>query len=172
MDTLENTQKENITFESINWNDVARRLICYREMIGLDRDAFADKLGISVNSLVSYELAKDRARIGLILEICKLCRMSPTWMLTGKGEPFNYEGDNLLDPLKIDKGAGVRRSSIRKDADEGLMSEEMFDFIKTIDEFKRKNKKTFLGWSEVYQIMLYMGYRRVANNAPHVDMVG
>lgn len=159
-----------ISVDDINWQDVAKRIINYREMIGLDRESFADKLGISVNSLASYELAKDRRRIGLILEICKNCRISPKWMLTGQGDPFNYENDELLDPLKLDKGAGVRRASTRKEADEGTMSGEMLEFILTVDEFKRKNKKLFLSWSEVYQLVLYLGYRKTTKKAPHVDI--
>lgn len=161
---------EELSVDNINWQEVGKRLISYREMIGVDRETFATKLGISINSLSGYELAKERKRIGLILEICKMIRVSPKWMLTGEGEPFDYQSDELLDPLKIEKGAGVRRSSARKDAEEGIITDEMFEFIKVIDDFKRKNKKSFLSWSEVYQIVKYIGYRRVADKAPHIDM--
>jgi DNA-binding XRE family transcriptional regulator len=162
---------EHLSVENIKWEEVAKRLINYREMTGIDRETFASKVGISINSLTSYEVAKERKSFGLILEICKVIRVSPKWMLTGEGDPFNYQSDeDLLDPLKIDKGAGVRRTSARKDAEEGVMADEMLEFIKSIDQFKRKNKKSFLSWSEVYQIVKYLGYRKVAEKAPHIDM--
>ncbi|MFO0837532.1 MAG: hypothetical protein U1D55_03330 [Phycisphaerae bacterium] len=42
------------------------------------------------------------------------------------------------------------------------MNEEQLDFIKAIDEYKRVNDRPFPTWTEVLDIMLYLGYRKVA----------
>lgn len=42
------------------------------------------------------------------------------------------------------------------------MNEEQLDFIKAIDEYKRVNHRPFPTWTEVLDVLLYLGYRRVA----------
>ena len=42
------------------------------------------------------------------------------------------------------------------------MNEEQLDFIKAVDEYKRVNDRRFPSWTEVLDIVLYLGYRRVA----------
>jgi hypothetical protein len=42
------------------------------------------------------------------------------------------------------------------------MNEEQLDFIRAIDEYKRVNSRPFPSWTEVLDIVLYLGYRRVA----------
>lgn len=42
------------------------------------------------------------------------------------------------------------------------ISEDVMEFIKAIDKFKKKNKRKFLAWSEVLEILRSLGYRKVA----------
>ncbi len=42
------------------------------------------------------------------------------------------------------------------------MNEEQLDFLRTVDEYKRVNHRAFPTWTEVLDIVLYLGYRRVA----------
>jgi len=67
------------------------------------------------------------------------------------------------------RGPGRRRGEIRKSAEEGEMSGEMLEFIMTIDEYKRINERPFPTNSEIYEIMKYLGYRRVAERAEHIN---
>jgi hypothetical protein len=60
------------------------------------------------------------------------------------------------------RGPGRRRTDYRRAAEEGCMNEEQLDFIKAIDEYKRVNNRPFPTWTEVLDIVLYLGYRRVA----------
>jgi len=60
------------------------------------------------------------------------------------------------------RGPGIRRSPERKAAEEGEMTDEQFDFLLTIDRYKRDNKKPFPTWTEVLDIIKAMGYRKVA----------
>lgn len=50
------------------------------------------------------------------------------------------------------------------------MSGELLEFIMTIDDYKRINEKPFPTWSEIFEIIHYLGYRRVADQAKHINM--
>lgn len=60
------------------------------------------------------------------------------------------------------RGPGRRRTDYRRDAEEGHMNEEQLEFIKAIDEYKRVNHRPFPTWTEVLDLILYLGYRKVA----------
>lgn len=62
------------------------------------------------------------------------------------------------------RGPGRRRTDYRRDAEEGHMNEEQLEFIKAMDEYKRANNRPFPTWTEVLDLLLYLGYRKVA---PH-----
>ena len=49
------------------------------------------------------------------------------------------------------------------------MNEEQFAFIKAIDEYKRVNNRPFPTWTEVLEVIRYLGYRKVAQVAEHID---
>ncbi len=38
-----------------------------------------------------------------------------------------------------------------------------------VDEYKRINDRPFPSWSEVFEIIQYLGYRRVACPAEHIN---
>jgi hypothetical protein len=42
------------------------------------------------------------------------------------------------------------------------MNDEQFEFLLTIDSYKRENKKPFPTWTEVLDVIKAMGYRKVA----------
>lgn len=42
------------------------------------------------------------------------------------------------------------------------MNEEQLDFLKAVDEYKRVNDRPFPTLTEILDIVLYLGYRRVA----------
>lgn len=42
------------------------------------------------------------------------------------------------------------------------MNDEQLDFIKAMDEYKRVNDRPFPSLTEVLDVFLYLGYRRVA----------
>lgn len=60
------------------------------------------------------------------------------------------------------RGPGRRRTDYRRDAEEGHMNEEQLEFIKAMDEYKRVNSRPFPTWTEVLDVMLFLGYRKVA----------
>jgi len=67
------------------------------------------------------------------------------------------------------RGPGRRRGEIRRAAEEGEISGELLEFIMAIDEYKRINDRPFPSWSEVFEIIHYLGYRKVESKAQHIN---
>lgn len=42
------------------------------------------------------------------------------------------------------------------------MNEEQVELIRAVDEYKRVNNRPFPTWTEVLDLILYLGYRKVA----------
>ncbi len=49
------------------------------------------------------------------------------------------------------------------------MSDELLEFVLAIDDYKRVNKRPFPSWSEVFEVIRYLGYRKVAPRSEHID---
>lgn len=64
------------------------------------------------------------------------------------------------------RGPGKRRTEGRKAAEEGQMSDEQFEFLLAIDEYKKENNRPFPTWTEVLEVVKALGYRKVAEPQP------
>lgn len=71
--------------------------------------------------------------------------------------------------LERRRGPGRRRPEARRSAEEGEMNDEQFEFVMAIDEYKRINRRPFPTWTEVLEIIKYLGYRKVAERGEHLD---
>ncbi len=60
------------------------------------------------------------------------------------------------------RGPGRRLTDERKSAEQGQMSDEQFEFLLAIEEYKRKNTRPFPTWTEILEVIKAMGYRKVA----------
>lgn len=60
------------------------------------------------------------------------------------------------------RGPGRRRPDDRRSAEEGEMTDEQFEFIMAINEYKKVNNRPFPTWTEVLDVMKALGYRKVA----------
>jgi len=69
------------------------------------------------------------------------------------------------------RGPGKRRSDDRRSAEEGQMSDEQFEFLMAIDEYKKKNARPFPTWTEVLEVMKALGYRKVAEPSALAECV-
>ncbi|MFN0198015.1 MAG: hypothetical protein ACKVT0_14815 [Planctomycetaceae bacterium] len=67
------------------------------------------------------------------------------------------------------RGPGRRRGEVRRAAEEGEISGELLEFIMAVDEYKRINERPFPSWSEIFEIVQYLGYRKVADRAEHIN---
>ncbi|MCF7973714.1 MAG: hypothetical protein K9N55_07855 [Phycisphaerae bacterium] len=73
----------------------------------------------------------------------------------------NDRRDSVVDRrLGLDRrrGPGRRRSEDRKSAEEGNMSDEQFEFLMAIDDYKRLNDRPFPTWTEVLEVVKAIGY--------------
>jgi hypothetical protein len=76
---------------------------------------------------------------------------------------------NVMDRrlgLDRQRGPGKRRTDERRSAEEGQMSDEQFEFLMAIDEYRRKNARPFPTWTEVLEVIKAMGYRKIAEPQP------
>jgi len=73
--------------------------------------------------------------------------------------------------LERRRGPGVRRSDDRRNAEEGEMSAEQFEFIMAIETYKKVNKKMFPTWTEVLEVIRQCGYRKVQARDIRLDNV-
>jgi hypothetical protein len=72
---------------------------------------------------------------------------------------------NVVDRrLGLDRrrGPGRRLGDDRKAAEEGNMTDEQFEFLMAVDEYKKKNDRPFPTWTEVLEVIKALGYRKVA----------
>jgi hypothetical protein len=72
---------------------------------------------------------------------------------------------NIVDRrLGLDRrrGPGIRRDDDRKSAEEGEMTDEQFEFVMAVDQYKRQNNRPFPTWTEVLDVIKALGYRKVA----------
>jgi len=77
-----------------------------------------------------------------------------------------YEGPDRRTDWDRRRGPGRRRSDERRSAEEGEMTDEQFDFLMAIEEYKRANKRPFPSYTEVLEIAKALGYRLVAEPGP------
>jgi hypothetical protein len=78
-----------------------------------------------------------------------------------KGERRQNVVDRRLG-LDRRRGPGIRRDYERKSAEEGEMTDEQFEFLMAIDQYKRQNNRPFPTWTEVLDVIKAIGYRKVA----------
>ena len=60
------------------------------------------------------------------------------------------------------RGPGRRRSDDRRSAEEGEMTDEQFEFLMALNEYKVVNKRAFPTWTQVLDVIKALGYRKVA----------
>jgi hypothetical protein len=49
------------------------------------------------------------------------------------------------------------------------MGGELLEFVMAIDDYKRVNNRPFPSWSEVFEVIQYLGYRKIADLGEHID---
>jgi len=60
------------------------------------------------------------------------------------------------------RGPGKARPEERRAAEEGHMSDEQFEFLMAVDQYRKANNRPFPTWTEVLEVIKALGYRRVA----------
>src|SRR5580692_1849821 len=77
-------------------------------------------------------------------------------------------------PVAVDRRTGVdrrlqqqgeRRRLIDPTTCERDYSDEEIEFMKSMDQYKRENRRPFPTWSEVLEVLRALGYRKVAEQS-------
>lgn len=80
-----------------------------------------------------------------------------------KGDSRRRDSIDRRCQLDRRRGPGRRRSDTRRSAEEGEMTVAQFEFVQAINEYKRVNNRQFPSWTEILDILLAVGYRKVAD---------
>lgn len=72
----------------------------------------------------------------------------------------------MSEETKIKRSAGNTESKFCEVLPGSDYTQEELDFLKAIDEYKRKNNRPFPTWREVLRVFLGLGYQRVAAPGP------
>lgn len=80
---------------------------------------------------------------------------------SGYAGPERREADRRDTGLERRRGPGRRLSDERKSAEEGEMDPYQFEFVMAIQTYKKVNKRMYPTWTEVLEVLLQLGYRKV-----------
>lgn len=69
--------------------DVGKRIKILRKNKGMTQLELAEKLGLKANTITSYETGVRVPSDSVILSICRMFRVSESWLRTGDGEMFD-----------------------------------------------------------------------------------
>jgi hypothetical protein len=100
------------------------------------------------------------------------CRMTEVYAGPDRRGVDDSERRSVVDRrsgMERRRGPGRRRCEVRRNAEEGEITGELLEFVMAIDEYKRVNERPFPTWSEVFEIIQYLGYRKVAERAEHIN---
>lgn len=67
------------------------------------------------------------------------------------------------------RGPGRRRGEVRRAAEEGELSDDLLEFVMVVDEYKRINDRPYPTISEIFELVHYLGYRKVAERSEHIN---
>ena len=158
------TKYEEIKPENINWGVIGVRVKQYREQLGLSQSEADEELDLRSNTIKCLEGLKyeDRKTVNVIWRIVQGWNLSVNWLLNGEGDFYDADPIELLpETLLIEKGAGIPRSRSRAAAENGRHGDLVMEFIIGVDKFKSRNEISFPTWSQVFEIILALGYRKV-----------
>ena len=93
---------------------------------------------------------------------------------TGEEAAFDGEDrrvEHRRTGLERRRGAGIRREDDRRQAEEGEMTAEQFEFVMAIETYKKVNRKLFPTWTEVLEVIEQLGYKKVEPRTLRLDNV-
>ena len=73
--------------------------------------------------------------------------------------------------LERRRGPGRRRTDERRVAEEGEMNIEQFEFVMAVEAYKKVNKRLYPTWTEILEVLLQLGYRKVLPREINLETV-
>jgi len=158
---IKNTK--DIRGENINWIDSGKRFKEFREACCMSQLEAAQEIDLSESQLATFEAGyeSDHKATNIIWNICFKWNLSINWLLNGLGNPHDPDPVELMpETLISQKGAGILKNNTRKEADAGSYSDHILEFVIAIDKFKSKYQISFPPLTQIYEIVMALGYRK------------
>lgn len=157
------TRVKDVRCENINWEALGDRFQEFRENRDMSHLEVSQELNVTEYCIKSLENGSERKAVNIIWSISLRWNLSINWLLNGLGDPHGPDPLGLMpETFHIQKGAGIRRSHDRANAEEGRYSDHVLEFVIAIDKFKIKNKIPFPSLTQIYEIITALGYRKSA----------
>lgn len=80
---------------------INERIKVLRNELNLTQTEFADRLGLSQNTIANYECGRRNLSDQTIKSICREFNVNVLWLENGEGEMFLPEPEGLLDELAV-----------------------------------------------------------------------
>jgi transcriptional regulator with XRE-family HTH domain len=155
----------DIDVERLNFDDIAERLKAYRIVHGLSKSELAKRCGVKVATIARIEGGQQYSTMNHYWSIVRAEQFSAPWFFYGDGKWNDKSVEYMPATVVYQRGAGVRRSEERYASESGQYEGDPFEFVLAVEEFKRQNSKQFPSWTEIFELMINLGYRRVEEPA-------
>ena len=76
--------------DTVDYKEIPSKLKKIIQDSGLSLPAFAEKVGVSRNTLVSYRDGQTSPSMDFIAKVCDEFYVSPIWLISDKGEPYRF----------------------------------------------------------------------------------
>jgi hypothetical protein len=92
---------------------------------------------------------------------------------SGYPGPERRKGGDRRDSTGLERrrGPGRRRTDERRVAEEGEMNAEQFEFVMAVEAYKKVNRRLYPTWTEILEVLLQLGYRKVLPREVHLENV-
>lgn len=151
----------NLDRKKINFDELGARLKAYRVTQGLSADELAERAGLRGTSITRIEAGQKYSTLNQYWAIVKAEQISVPWFFYGEGKWNDERTDFMPETIIRERGAGIRRNEERIAAETGQYTGDPFEFVLAVEAFKKRNNKPFPTWTEIFELVLSLGYRKV-----------
>lgn len=81
---------------STSFDEIGERLRRLRKASGRTQQEFAESLGISLRAYKNYESGGRELPSSVVMRLCEISSVSPSWILNGRKDDLDHEAVELL----------------------------------------------------------------------------
>lgn len=147
----------------VDWTAIGQRVQEIRLKKNLNYVTAAAEIGYAEGSLEQLESGQKLTRkcVNIIFRISQAWNLSLNWLLNGVGKHDDADPIELIpETLIIQKGPGIRKSSLKISADEGSFTDDAMEFVMAVDKYRKINDIPFPSTTQILEILLALGYRK------------
>lgn len=153
-------QLHEIDAKTLNWESLGNRVFSARNEKNISTLELAAQCGVPESVIKNIERGKEYSSMNQLTEIIRVLKINPEWLIYGKGNKDDFNVNNLPETVIIKRAAGLRKTLGNHANEEGQCTGDVFEFILAVEKYKQANNKPFPALSEIYDILLKLGYRK------------